>query len=73
MAGHQRQVVGPSSCFKPKYLSNVDGKILTSICKDVGSESYGKFAIEFWESKNNLRDPAQKYKDCWSNIWIMEN
>ena len=47
------------------------GKALTSVCKDVGSGSYGKFAIQFWKPKNSLRDPAQKYKDCWSGIWII--
>ena len=49
------------------------GRALTSICKDIGNESYGKFAIQFWEPKNSSRDPAQKYKDCWSSTWIMEN
>ena len=48
-------------------------RALTSICKDIGSESYGKFAIQFWEPKNSSRDSAQKYKDCWSSTWIMEN
>ena len=48
-------------------------RALTSVCKDVGSENCGKFATQFWEPKNSLCDLAQKYKDCWSNIWIMEN
>lgn len=49
------------------------GRAITSVCREVGHENFGKFLLQYWEPKNAIVDPKKKYEDCWSKIWVPEN
>jgi hypothetical protein len=38
-------------------------KALTTVCRVVGHEDYGKFVMQYWEPQNAAQDHKLKYKD----------
>ena len=48
------------------------GRVVNAVCKEQGHVNFGKFLLQFWESKSAERDLALKYRNCWSRKWVVE-
>ena len=47
-------------------------RAVSVVCREQEDVNFGKFLLQFWESKSTERDLALKYHNCWYAKWVVE-